>query len=157
MRSLPRIQRQAFLLWSAHVSRCAPAVGETSPQRRGGRERRPTRRNVLEGGKRNPADGHAGLQRRPLHDADVASQPAACERRQAAATGCARYSAWQGCAGRGCPCGKELISDWRLMSVLDGLKKGLSFVLMSMGVSAPAKKPLPKPATKPGAKPGSEA
>jgi hypothetical protein len=43
------------------------------------------------------------------------------------------------------------------MSVLDSLKKGLGFVLMSMGVSAPAKKPPPRPATKPGTKPGSEA
>jgi hypothetical protein len=39
------------------------------------------------------------------------------------------------------------------MSVFDGLKKGLSFVLMSMGVSAPPKKP--KPATKPAANPAS--
>ncbi len=37
------------------------------------------------------------------------------------------------------------------MSVLDSLRKGLGFVLMSMGVSSPAKKPKPvaKPAPKP--------
>ena len=36
------------------------------------------------------------------------------------------------------------------MSVLDSLRKGLSFFLMSMGVSAPARKskPAPKPAPK---------
>jgi hypothetical protein len=33
------------------------------------------------------------------------------------------------------------------MSVLDSLRKGLGFVLMSMGVSSPPKKP--KPAAKP--------
>ena len=43
--------------------------------------------------------------------------------------------------------------SWRTMSVLEGLKKGLSFVLMSMGVSAPPKKP--KPAPKPAVKPTS--
>jgi len=37
------------------------------------------------------------------------------------------------------------------MSVLDSLRKGFSFLLMSMGVSAPAKKTksVPKPAQKP--------
>jgi len=35
------------------------------------------------------------------------------------------------------------------MSVLDSLKNGLKFVLLSFGVSAPAKKPAPKPAPKP--------
>lgn len=37
------------------------------------------------------------------------------------------------------------------MSVMDSIRKGLGFVLMSMGVSAPTKKPRPaaKPATKP--------
>jgi len=37
------------------------------------------------------------------------------------------------------------------MSVLDSLRKGFGFLLMSMGVSAPAKKtkPAPKPAQKP--------
>jgi hypothetical protein len=36
------------------------------------------------------------------------------------------------------------------MSVFDSLRKGLGFVLMSMGVSSPAKKPRPsvKPAPK---------
>jgi hypothetical protein len=33
------------------------------------------------------------------------------------------------------------------MSALDSIRKGLGFVLMSMGVSSPAKKP--KPAVKP--------
>jgi hypothetical protein len=37
------------------------------------------------------------------------------------------------------------------MSVLDSLRKGFGFLLMSMGVSSPAKKPrpTPKPAPKP--------
>ena len=37
------------------------------------------------------------------------------------------------------------------MSVLDSLRKGFGFLLMSMGVSAPPKrtKPAPKPAQKP--------
>ena len=36
------------------------------------------------------------------------------------------------------------------MSVLDVLRKGLGYVLMSMGVSSPtAKKPAPKPPAKP--------
>jgi hypothetical protein len=36
------------------------------------------------------------------------------------------------------------------MSVLDSLRKGLGFLMMSMGVSSPAKKakPAPKPAPK---------
>jgi hypothetical protein len=33
--------------------------------------------------------------------------------------------------------------------MLDSLRKGLGFFLMSMGVSSPAKKPAPKPAPKP--------
>lgn len=39
----------------------------------------------------------------------------------------------------------------RIMSMLDSLRKGLGFLLMSMGVSSPAKKtkPVPKPASKP--------
>jgi hypothetical protein len=39
------------------------------------------------------------------------------------------------------------------MSVLDSLRKGFSFFLMSMGVSSPASKvkPAPKPAPKAGA------
>jgi len=44
------------------------------------------------------------------------------------------------------------------MSVLDVLRKGFGYVLMSMGVSSPApKKQAPKPAQKPGpdSKPGS--
>jgi hypothetical protein len=41
------------------------------------------------------------------------------------------------------------------MGVFEGLKKGLGFVLMSMGVSAPPKKP--KPASKPAIKPTSGA
>jgi hypothetical protein len=44
------------------------------------------------------------------------------------------------------------------MSVLDVLRKGLGYVLMSMGVSSPTpKKPAPKPQAKPdsGANPGS--
>ena len=36
------------------------------------------------------------------------------------------------------------------MSVLDSLRKGFGFFLMSFGVSSPAKKP--KPTTKPGPK-----
>ena len=37
------------------------------------------------------------------------------------------------------------------MSVLDSLRKGLSFFLLSLGVSAPVKKPTPapNPASKP--------
>ena len=35
------------------------------------------------------------------------------------------------------------------MSVLDALRKGFSFFLMSLGVSSPAKKPAAKPANKP--------
>jgi hypothetical protein len=31
------------------------------------------------------------------------------------------------------------------MSVLDAIRKGFSFFLMSMGVSSPAKKPRPQP------------
>ncbi len=38
------------------------------------------------------------------------------------------------------------------MSLLDVLKKGFGFVLLSMGVSRPA--PKPKPGTKPAAKAG---
>jgi hypothetical protein len=37
------------------------------------------------------------------------------------------------------------------MSVLDSIRKGLGFVLMSMGVSSPKKKP--RPAAKPAPKP----
>ncbi|HUV69796.1 MAG TPA: hypothetical protein VMW15_09065 [Terracidiphilus sp.] len=41
------------------------------------------------------------------------------------------------------------------MSVLNVLRKGFGYVLMSMGVSSPtAKKPAPKPEGKPEAKPG---
>jgi hypothetical protein len=36
------------------------------------------------------------------------------------------------------------------MSLLGSLKKGLKFVLLSFGISAPAKKPSPKPPPKPG-------
>jgi hypothetical protein len=38
------------------------------------------------------------------------------------------------------------------MSVLDSMRKGLGFLLMSFGVSSPAKKakPTPKPVSKPG-------
>jgi hypothetical protein len=37
------------------------------------------------------------------------------------------------------------------MSILDLLRKGFGYMLMSMGVSSPAqKKPAPKPADKPG-------
>ena len=37
------------------------------------------------------------------------------------------------------------------MSMIDALRKGFGFLLMSMGVSSPAKKPkpVPKPAPKP--------
>jgi len=35
------------------------------------------------------------------------------------------------------------------MSLLDALRKGFGFLLMSMGVSSPTKKPAPKPASKP--------
>lgn len=38
------------------------------------------------------------------------------------------------------------------MSVLDSLRKGLGYFLMSMGVSSPSKKP--QTAKKPSAKPG---
>jgi hypothetical protein len=33
--------------------------------------------------------------------------------------------------------------------MFDALRKGFGFLLMSMGVSSPAKKPAPKPAPKP--------
>jgi hypothetical protein len=36
------------------------------------------------------------------------------------------------------------------MSVLDSLRKGLKFFLMSFGVSSPAKKPVPMPKPGPG-------
>jgi hypothetical protein len=39
------------------------------------------------------------------------------------------------------------------MSVLDSLRKGFGFLLMSFGVSSPAKKP--RPAAKPAPKPDS--
>ena len=35
------------------------------------------------------------------------------------------------------------------MSVREQLRKGLSFLLLSFGVSVPANKPAPKPAVKP--------
>ena len=35
------------------------------------------------------------------------------------------------------------------MKMLEMLRKGLDFLLMSFGVSAPSKKPAPKPAVKP--------
>ena len=35
------------------------------------------------------------------------------------------------------------------MSVLDSLRKGFGFLLMSFGVSRPAAKPAPKPVPKP--------
>ncbi len=43
------------------------------------------------------------------------------------------------------------IVENRYMSILDSLRKGLGFLLMSMGVSSPAKKakPAPKPTSKP--------
>lgn len=37
------------------------------------------------------------------------------------------------------------------MSLLDSLRKGFSYFLMSMGVSSPAKKTPSRPASKPGA------
>jgi hypothetical protein len=40
------------------------------------------------------------------------------------------------------------------MSVLDSLRKGFHFLLLSFGVSAPAKKPKPAPKPVPGAKSG---
>jgi hypothetical protein len=43
------------------------------------------------------------------------------------------------------------------MNVLDVLRKGFGYVLMSMGVSSPAqKKTVPKPAAKPNSGAGSE-
>jgi hypothetical protein len=42
------------------------------------------------------------------------------------------------------------------MSVVDLLRKGFGYVLMSMGVSRPTpKRPAPKPAAKPDSKPSS--
>ena len=35
------------------------------------------------------------------------------------------------------------------MSLLDSLRKGFRFFLMSFGISSPAKKPAPKPAPRP--------
>jgi hypothetical protein len=35
------------------------------------------------------------------------------------------------------------------MSMLDSLRKGFRFFLMSLGISSPTKKPAPKPAQKP--------
>ena len=35
------------------------------------------------------------------------------------------------------------------MSMLDSLRKGFRFFLMSLGISSPPRKPAPKPATKP--------
>jgi hypothetical protein len=35
------------------------------------------------------------------------------------------------------------------MPILDSLRKGLSFLLLSFGVSSPAKKPRPKPKSAP--------
>lgn len=35
------------------------------------------------------------------------------------------------------------------MSIIDSLRSGLKFFLMSMGVSTPARKPAPRPAPKP--------
>jgi hypothetical protein len=35
------------------------------------------------------------------------------------------------------------------MSIIESLRSGLKFFLMSMGVSSPAKKPAAKPAAKP--------
>jgi hypothetical protein len=40
------------------------------------------------------------------------------------------------------------------MSLLDSMRKGFSFLLLSFGVSSPAKKP--RPASKPATKPDSE-
>jgi hypothetical protein len=40
------------------------------------------------------------------------------------------------------------------MSLLDSLRKGLGYVLMSMGVSSPAKKPQPAPKSVPKQEPG---
>jgi hypothetical protein len=40
------------------------------------------------------------------------------------------------------------------MSLLDSMRKGFSFLLLSFGVSSPAKKP--RPAPKPAPKPDSE-
>jgi hypothetical protein len=40
------------------------------------------------------------------------------------------------------------------MSLLDSLRKGLGYVLMSMGVSSPAKKPQPAPKPVPKQEPG---
>lgn len=36
------------------------------------------------------------------------------------------------------------------MSIFGALRKGFGFFLMSLGISAPAKKPAPKPAPRPG-------
>jgi hypothetical protein len=36
------------------------------------------------------------------------------------------------------------------MNIIDALRKGLRFFLMSMGISSPARKPAAKPAPKPG-------
>ena len=35
------------------------------------------------------------------------------------------------------------------MSLLDSLRKGFRFFLMSVGISSPQRKPAPKPASKP--------
>ena len=35
------------------------------------------------------------------------------------------------------------------MSLLDSLRKGFRFFLMSIGISSPQKKPVPKPVSKP--------
>jgi hypothetical protein len=35
------------------------------------------------------------------------------------------------------------------MSMLDSLTKGLKFLLMSFGISSPAKNPVPRPPSKP--------
>jgi hypothetical protein len=40
------------------------------------------------------------------------------------------------------------------MSLLDSLRKGLGYMLMSMGVSSPAKKPQPAPKPVPKQEPG---
>jgi hypothetical protein len=49
------------------------------------------------------------------------------------------------------PLQAQSIGRVKTMSLLDSLRKGFSFFLMSMGVSAPVKKtkPAPKPAQKP--------
>ena len=81
VRRLSWLSWQVLVLRRSYVSRCAPVVGKTLRQRCGGRKRRPSGRDLLEGVERHSADGNAGLQKVADRYPDVAGKHSACRGR----------------------------------------------------------------------------